>query len=529
MVQLHSIRWRLIASYVFLAVVTVAVAGVLAMEIVRRAAYEREVSELQASADAIAHQAMPWVGQTRRLFELTQLVRTTAFLGNMRVRILDKQRNPVVDSGLPGEWNAMVWITPPQGSELLSPEASSSGLMVPFDLRKPAGDRDSFSKLPPGTSTVVIRKSAGPWGGRISFEAMPPEGQQNLLQQASEPVTGRSDVSVTLAIGGGDEEPRGYVELSNGPNYGGETLATTQQAFWLAGAGAAILATLIGLLIGSRLASPLHQLSATAAEMGAGNLAIRSTVRSKDEIGVLANRFNQMAESLQTSFQQLESERDALRRFIADASHELRTPITALKNFNALLLGAAADDPAAQAEFLAESEVQINRLEWITQNLLNLSRIDAGLVQLDRQERDVNELIQMATAPFKALTADKGIQLTIYPCDPPFKVNCDPARIELVLSNLLDNAIKYTPIGSQVEISAHQMDDHVQIWVQDSGPGILPEDLPHIFERFYRGRNATGPGSGLGLSIVSSLVQAHGGKVWAENEQDQGARFIVEL
>lgn len=529
MVQFHSIRWRLIASYVFLAVVTVAVVGVLAMEIVRRAAYNREVSELQASADAIAHQAMPWIGQSRRLFELTQLVRTTAFLGNMRVRILDKQRSPLVDSGLPGEWNAMVWISPPQGSGLLSPDASSSGLMVPFDLRKPEGDRFSFNKLPPGTSTVVIRKSSSPWGGRITFEALPPSGEKNIISpQTVELVSGRSEVMVTIAIGV-DEDPRGYVELSNGPDYGGETLATTQQAFWLAGAGAAILATLIGLLIGSRLASPLHQLSATAAEMGAGNLAIRSTVNSKDEIGVLASRFNQMAESLQTSFQQLESERDALRRFIADSSHELRTPITALKNFNALLLGAAADDPQAQAEFLAESEVQINRLEWITQNLLNLSRIDAGLVQLDRQERDVNELLQAATAPFKALTVDKGIQLTIYPCDPPFKVNCDPARIELVLSNLLDNAIKYTPIGGLVEIGAEQTDNLIQIWVQDSGPGISPEDLPHIFERFYRGRNATGSGSGLGLSIVSSLVQAHGGKVWAESEQDQGARFIVEL
>ena len=220
-----------------------------------------------------------------------------------------------------------------------------------------------------------------------------------------------------------------------------------------------------------------------------------------------------------------------LRRFIADASHELRTPITALKNFNALLQGAGRwATRQAQAEFLAESEVQIDRLQWITQNLLNLSRIDAGLVQLDRGLCDVGDMMQVAAAPFKALAVDKGIQLTLHLPDPSFSVDCDHPRIELVLSNLLDNAIKYTPRDGQVDMGAEKLPDgHIRFWVQDSGNGIQEEDLPHIFERFYRGRNVSSPGSGLGLSIVASLVQAHGGKVWAESENGMGAKFIVEL
>jgi signal transduction histidine kinase len=521
----HSIRWRLIFSYVFLTILTVSVVGFVAMEIERRSAYQRELGEMQASADAIAHQANRVLSPTVRPYELTQLVRATAFLGNMRVRILDRQHNLVADSGLPGEWNDMVWIAPPEGAQLISPDLSSSGLMVPLEHPKQPDVRSSYSNLPPGTLMTVIRKTYGPWGGRISFEALTSASAQG---QNIVPIKERSDVSVTVPVGA-DENLKGYVELSAGPNYGAETLATTQQAFLFAGVGTTLLAVLIGLFMGNRLAMPLRHLSSTASQMGEGNLAVRSSIHSQDEIGDLAGRLNQMAERLQTSFKQLEAERDALRRFIQDASHELRTPITALKNFNDLLLGPASGDAEVLTEFLTESQVQIDRLQWITQNLLNLSRIDAGLVQLECEDNDAGDLLMSASVPFKPLAADKGMQLIVNLPDPPLSVKCDSARMVLVLSNLVDNAIKYTAIGGQVEMSASQVGEKVQFWVQDYGPGISEEDLPHIFERFYRGRNATGPGSGLGLSIVASLVQAHGGKVWAESEPGRGTKFIVEL
>jgi signal transduction histidine kinase len=521
----HSIRWRLVASYVFLAVMTISVVGFLAIEIVQTTSNQREVDELEASAQAIAHQATNLIGQPLHPFPLSQLVRTTAFLGNFRVRILDAQHNAIADSGSPGEWNDMVWIAPPQGTDLLSPNSSTSGLVMPLDRQKSGTPSPDLSNLPPGTSTTVIRKSYSPWGGRISFDTITSGGATAQTGDAAKP---RSSVVVTAPVGS-VQTPRGYVELSDGPNYTAEALATTQQAFMLAGAGAVLLAALLGLLMGSRLASPLRDLSTVAFEMG-GNLATRSKIRSKDEIGDLAKSFNQMADRLQTSFQQLGAERDALRRFIADASHELRTPITALKNFNALLQGPAIGDTAVQTEFLAESEVQIDRLQWITQNLLNLSRIDAGLVQLDRSDCDVADLMQAAAAPFKALAVDKGIQLNIHLPDPSFNVNCDHPRIELALSNLLDNAVKYTPSDGQIDMGAERLPaGRIRFWVLDSGQGIQEEDLPHIFERFYRGRNVSSPGSGLGLSIVASLVQAHGGKVWAESEHGMGAKFIVEL
>ena len=524
----HSIRWRLIASYVVLAVLTVMAVGFLAIEIVRYYAFQSEVSELRASADAIALQARPLFTPAIHPFELTQLVRTTAFLGNIRVRILDRQNSPIVDSGQPGEWNDMVWITPPQGANLVSPDSSAAGLVIPLERYKSSETRSWLAKLPPGTSATVIRKSSSPWGGRISFEvenANPDVASPTLVPTT----TGeRSSIVVKTAIGS-VQEALAYVELSGGPNYAAEAIATTQRAVWLAGLAAAVLATIFGLLMSNRLASPLRHLSETAALMGAGDLSVRSSVHSRDEIGELAARFNQMAERLQFSFTQLETERDALRRFIGDASHELRTPITAIKNFNALLLGPAANDSQVQFEFLTESKVQIDRLEWITQNLLNLSRIDAGLVELEKADCELVDLMQDAAMPFKALAVEKGIQLSLNLPDSGLVVNCDPARIELALSNLLDNAIKYTPAGGVVEMGAEQSGGKVRVWVKDSGSGISPEDQEHIFDRFYRGQNASGSGSGLGLSIVASMVQAHGGRVWCESKIGQGSRFVIEL
>lgn len=524
----HSIRWRLIASYLVLAVLTVSAVGILAIEIVRYYASQSEVNELQASAEAVARQARSMITPTIHPYELSQLVRTTAFIGNVRVRILDGHNKPLVDSGQPGEWYDMVWITSAQGTDLVSPGASASGLVIPVDRYKAIENRSWLNTLPPGTSATVIRKSAGPWGGRISFEAANVNGDKTAPSPDSSQSAERSAIVVKAGIGSA-QEPLAYVELSDGPNYAAEAIATTQRAVWLAGLAAAVLATIFGLIMSNRLTSPLRHLSDTAAVMGAGDLSVRSNIKTSDEIGELANRFNQMAERLQVNFQELETERDALRRFIADASHELRTPITAIKNFNALLLGPAANDAQAQSEFLAESQVQIDRLEWITQNLLNLSRSDAGLVQLDRTDCNLADLMEDAAKPFKALADEKGIELKLHLPDPGTKINCDPVRIELALSNLLDNAIKYTPSGGKVDMGTEYIGEKVRIWVKDSGSGITQEDLPHIFDRFYRGNNASRPGSGLGLSIVASMIQAHGGKTACESELGRGSKFTIEL
>ena len=527
----HSIRWRLIGSYVLLAVVTVSVVGFLSAEIVRRYARQRELADIQANAQVIAGQAAPyfWPGVDQR--SLDQLAQSASFLGNLRVRFFDSNGRILVDSGVPDADSEMVWIASP-GERAGVPGSQSDWLnmmMLPQKNRDEAYGQTLLESLPEGSSLTIIRRYYTPWGMRLSFQKVesPNETSPKATTSPQNTAISRSDVVVTEPVGSASQ-PVGYVELSAAPNLAEDALGATRHALLLAGIGAAFLAALLGSGISQRLASPLKNLNETTRQMGAGDLSIRAEIHSQDEIGDLARQFNQMADQLQTNFQELESERDALRRFIADASHELRTPITALKNFITLLQGPAAGDPQAQAEFLQESQAQVSRLEWITQNLLDLSRTEAGLADLDLEEQDLQELLAAAAAPFRLAAANQGIELIFDQPEESVRLVCDRARMELVLGNLLDNAIRYCPSGSTMRMSARQDGQTVRIIVEDNGPGIDPEDLPHIFQRFYRGRGVSEGGSGLGLSIVASLVQAQRGSVRAENAPGGGARFILE-
>jgi signal transduction histidine kinase len=193
------------------------------------------------------------------------------------------------------------------------------------------------------------------------------------------------------------------------------------------------------------------------------------------------------------------------------------------------LLDSAAEDLAARAEFLTESQIQLERLEWITQNLLDLSRLEAGLLQLDLADHPLADLLASAMTVFELPVKDKGITFIMQPIDPVIRLHCDRTRIELVLSNLLDNALKFTPQGGQVEIGAEKDQSCIYIWVKDTGIGIPVDGLPHVFERFYRGDNHQESGSGLGLSIVEGIVQAHGGEVTVESTLGEGTCFTLKL
>lgn len=536
----HSIRWRLVASFVTLTLLTVSIIGVVGLTVVKRQVVQREIDYLNSNASAVAQQAEIMLEEGYDVSGLQNLAQSAAFLSDSRVKILDANSNTLADSGPQEQAGELFWILPQFRSWFDVPNNGDSPLVIPVPSNRPWSSLRSqltqylLEELPPGTEYVLVERVMDSWGSRFTFHlgrvdasGTPPAtiaSPAALADQSSR----RSAHVVTRPIG--DEgNPLGYVELSDGPDMSTGSLNTTRRAFLLAGLGATLMAIVFGLVVSQSLTAPIRSLSAVANRMGGGDLSARAPVKGHDEIGQLAVQFNTMAEQLGTSFAELEAERDALRRFIADASHELRTPITALRNFNELLQGAAAEDADARAEFLAESGVQINRLEWITQNLLNLSRLDAGLVHLDLANHDLGDLLEAASAAFKARAREQGVALVVELPQPPVELRCDQTRLELALSNLLDNALKFSPAGSQVTIGGRQEGDHALLWVEDGGPGIDPADQPHIFERFYRGRNSHVQGSGLGLAIVQSIVQAHGGQVSVDSAPGQGSRFTIDL
>lgn len=531
----RSIRWRLVLSYVILIALTLGVVESVVLRLVEDYVEQQEVEYLAANAQAVADQAQVLIGSTGRWAELQELAEMSSFLGNARVTIFDANRQVVADSEQGESWNA-AWILVSQ--EVQSDFERTEASFDPFVIEMPTGrkmilpasweeQRFIIEQLSPKEALTLLRWQDGAWGSGFRFDVIEDPAQLHDLSVRVRRAP-RSERVITVPIGE-RIAPLGFVEIGNGPDFTARALETIRHAFLYAAAGGLLLAVILGLVVSRGLTAPLRKLTEVAGQMSGGDLSIRVPLKGKDEIGQLAGQFNRMAERLESSFGDLAAERDALRCFIADASHELRTPITALRNFNDLLQGAAVDDPVARTEFLAESQVQIDRLELVTRDLLDLSRLDAGLVALDLDDHDVGELIEAAASAFKVLAQENEIALSLWPPMPPVQLRCDRARIELALSNLLDNALKFTPSGGQVGIGAEQMDDVVRLWVRDNGPGIAVEEQPHVFERFYRGRGNHTEGSGLGLAIVKSVVLAHGGQVSVESEPGAGCLFIIEL
>jgi two-component system phosphate regulon sensor histidine kinase PhoR len=217
---------------------------------------------------------------------------------------------------------------------------------------------------------------------------------------------------------------------------------------------------------------------------------------------------------------------------VADVSHELRTPIAALRTFNELLLEGAAERPETREEFLRGSRQQIERLDWLAANLLELSKLDSGLVALQLRDEDLRTAVEDAVDHAMPMAERKGIRLTVEVPTQPVMQPHDPPRLGQVLGNLIGNAIKFTPAGGTVRVSVEPLDDGARIIVADDGVGIDPAELEHVFDRFYRGTRRPqerAGGSGLGLAIARSIVDMHRGRVTISSTPDVGTEVVVTL
>ncbi len=330
--------------------------------------------------------------------------------------------------------------------------------------------------------------------------------------------SGRADTTPVPVEGA----PGAAVE-TGGDAIGDRAQAILEEALLVASFGALAVAVAASLFVAHRIVAPLQALTEVSRRLALGYYRERTEIQSDDELAQLSRSINQLAETLDHT----EQRRLAL---LADVAHELRTPLTTIEGYmEGLLDGVIAPDE--QTFTLIRHEAA--RLQRLTEELGLLSRTEAG--ELDMVPRPINPgaLLQGLVTRFQPQfsVCDIDLCLDLPPALP--QVEADPDRLAQVFINLLANALRYTPAGGQVTVSAMERDDSVEIQVRDTGIGIATEHLPHIFERFYRvdkSRARSSGGTGIGLTIARYIVYAHGGDIWAESDgPGHGAVFHVSL
>jgi histidine kinase len=286
---------------------------------------------------------------------------------------------------------------------------------------------------------------------------------------------------------------------------------------------ASLAAVAASALLSRSIVAPLRAMMDASQRIAEGHYDERVQARGSDELGQLALRFNQMAEQLE----QVESMR---RRLIGDVTHELRTPLTAIKGSMEGLIDGVLPSSTETFEQIHQEADRLNRL---VDDLQELSRVEARAYPLDLRPVDVASLVGTISKRLGFQFEDKGVTLTSSLPPSPMRVLADEDRIVQVLTNLAGNALQYTPSGGSVALSVQSVDDTVQFVVKDTGLGIPSEHLAHIFDRFYRvdkSRSRVRGGSGIGLTIARHLVEAHGGRIWAESKgEGQGSTFFFTL
>jgi len=486
------IRWQLSLSYAAITLITALLLGIILLGILMFFYIDQEIGYLMMNAEAIGAMVAQIEKAENHPNELQQYLEGLAFISNTQIRLLNSNGEILVDTG------------PPQERITLSYEAFSEN-NTSFNVSGSSAPELYVEGIPtPALDESVIYMEAGDPGFYQGFVLGSPVfevGMDTLIYESNIP---RSNQVVQLPYYDheNDHALLGYVELSNGPAYGREILRSVTWGWAIAGTAAVLLAAAAGIWVSRRFSVPLENLTHTTTQMAAGNLSARADIKREDEFGSLANSFNQMAETI-------EAKVAALRRFVADAAHELGTPLTALRT-NLELVDDEQIPPALD---------QVERMDALTRSLLDLSQLEAAASDVQFEDVDLARLLLELAEPYasRAEQAELNFNLEIGP--DPVIINGNTDQLGTLIQNLLDNAIKFTPAGGQVNVKLRSLDETVQLSVVDTGIGIPEDEIPQLFSRFHRGRNASAyPGSGLGLAIVKTIADQHGASIHVESD-----------
>jgi len=519
----RSIRWRLPLTYAAIALIAALALGAVLLITLRDYYAREEAAYLRSNARAIGSQLVESLSRAAPPAVLQSQLDNFAFLSQVQLRVLNATGEVVAASSITSTVDILVAPTfftgfPAQPDPRMvifvgGAMSGSTGIRVPLPYEPPVPPPPPSSMVTftteivdgrPLSQTRALVVSSSPFG--FAFDAAIAVEPRRSDQQVREPLIAESGQLL------------GYLEVFDGPAYGSDIVDSVAQGWLMAGSVAVIVAAVVGWFISRRLTQPVLALTAVTQRMAAGDLAPRAQVASRDEFGALARSFNDMADRMETTIV-------TLRHFIADAAHELHTPLTALQTD--LELSAAEPDSARRAALIAQAQQQSVRLRELADNLLDLSRVEASGAQRVQTPLNLNALLRDLSEPYASQADQAGLTLLLDLPPEPIEIRGDPAQLSRAIGNLIDNAIKFTPEGGTVTLELRRDGDQIELCVADTGIGIPADDLPLLFSRFHRGRNAAAyPGSGLGLAIVKAIVEAHGGQVTAQTLA-QGARFCL--
>jgi two-component system sensor histidine kinase BaeS len=458
-----SLRWRLSVSFAAIAAISALVIGLVLVPILTTHYATAEQTYLEAAAERAVRDLSTLSWKDRAALE--GQAQELALITQARVTLTDPSGTVLVEAG------------PPEAAQ--PPPA-------PQPLPNPLG--------------------VGLFGGNPDAASLPRSGQS-----ISRPVNKPDKAGGALI---------GYVSLSEAPAYEQVAFLNVAQAWGLASMLGVLVAAIVGLLVSAWLSRPLRELTAATDRMASGELGVRASVERGDELGRLAASFNAMASRVEETV-------TSLRRFVADAAHEIGTPLTALQADLELAQGHAESED--ERRLLDRALGQAQRLGALASGLLRLSRLEAGDAAPGRERVDLAALTRHVADAFASRADQVDVDLVLDLPTGEVPVMGDAERLRTAIGSLLDNAVKFTPPGGTVTLAIRADAGAARLLVTDTGIGIPAEDMPALFERFHRGRNAAGyEGSGLGLAIVRATAELHGGSVRAESD-GSGSRFELTL
>ncbi|HEX9923424.1 MAG TPA: ATP-binding protein [Anaerolineae bacterium] len=295
---------------------------------------------------------------------------------------------------------------------------------------------------------------------------------------------------------------------------------------------AGVLSTSFGYLLAANITRSLDMLRESTQRVANGDFSVQVSLTELDELSDVADSFNRMAHELQNAFARQKELEQARRDLIAAVSHDLRTPLTSIGAMVEALADGVVTDQATTQRYYASIGSQIENLSRLINDLFELAQLDTRQIELHLEPVNMNDLLSDVLETMQAQAGAKGVTLKgIFSQDLPL-IRAEFTKIQRVLFNLVQNAIRHTPANGSIALATRKVPEGIQIDVSDTGEGILPEDLPHVFDQFFRGeksRSRETGGSGLGLTIARGIVEAHQGRIWVESQLDRGTCFSFIL